>query len=193
VRWAVVFGPPIALAIVLLSNHLVVEVQDHTALLALVDWSGHLATGAVVLLALASLGVAWARVPAFVIGVLIGSVAVDIDHVPAIVVHSQSFTAGTSRPYAHSIATVVALALIGAALLRRPDPRPGQVSIGLAVGVAFHLLRDAAVPRGVGLALWWPVTERAVQISPAVYVAVVAAAGLVVWSALAGRAALRRR
>jgi len=193
VRWAVVFGPPIALAIVLLSNRLVVEVQDHTALLALVDWSGHLATGAVVLLALASLGVAWARVPAFVIGVLIGSLAVDIDHVPDVVFHSQSFTVGTSRPYAHSIATVVALALIGAALLCRPDPRPGQLSIGLAAGVALHLLRDAAVPRGVGLALWWPITERAVQISPAVYVAVVAAAGLVVWSALAGRAALRRR
>jgi hypothetical protein len=101
----------------------------------------------------------------FLLGALSGAVLIDIDHVPLDLLSSDILTAGTPRPYTHSLATMLVLIAV-AGLLRR---RRGATAVaGLAVGVGLHLLRDVATGP---VALWWPVSADGLQVGYGWYAA----------------------
>jgi UDP-N-acetylglucosamine--N-acetylmuramyl-(pentapeptide) pyrophosphoryl-undecaprenol N-acetylglucosamine transferase len=142
------------------------------------DWTDHLLT---------TLFIVWALGPRFRAGwlmpALTASVLIDVDHIPG-QLGSHILTAGTARPYTHSLLTIVCL--LGAGLRRS---RWRHVALGAALGVASHLWRDLAEPHGAGVALLWPVSDRTVTTPAAVYLASVAGLALISF----GRAAVCRR
>jgi inner membrane protein len=146
----------------ILQGHLDVSSQFLT--FGFVDWLGHLATGVVLIAVLRP-----SRRTAAAI--LVGSVILDLDHLP----HefgTDVLTAGTPRPYSHSLlSVVVVLAVAGVA--RSP------VLLGVAIGFAGHLLRD--VGTGGGVPLLWPLSDGGAVVPFWVYVVVLAllAAGAV--------------
>lgn len=129
------------------------------AVAGVLDEVAHVATAIVVMTATTR-----RRTGLFVVGVLVAAWAIDIDHVPREVFGWDGLTAGAPRPYTHSLATPLITsvwALCG--------PRTGrEFAVGLAFGLVTHFLRDAAT--GNGLALFWPLTKRPVEISYSVYV-----------------------
>lgn len=150
--------------------------------LALLDESAHLVTAALVLGA-ASRAVGGPVWP----WVLIGSVAVDLDHLPGYLGVS-GFAAHGGRPLSHSLAAVLALALVGG--VARPALRLPLV--GLAGGVMLHLARDLAT--GPGVPLLWPLIPGNVRLPYPVYVGllVVSTAGCVLRSRVASPGATGR-
>ena len=152
------------------------------AVLAALDEPAHLATAAVFLAAL--------RPPlarSFAWGALLGVVMIDLDHLPALL-GSRVLTAGTPRPYSHSL-LAIAVVLVVAALL---PARWRRAALGVAFGMAAHLIRDLATPVGAapGVSLLWPVSPRAMRFDYGYYAALLAlAAGLAIWRARTGRRA----
>jgi inner membrane protein len=131
------------------------DIDSQFALVGMVDWLGHLATG-VVLIALL-------RPPRrMAAAMLVWSVVIDLDHLP-LELGSDILTAGTPRPYTHSLLTV--LVLLGAAGALR-----SQVLLGSAIGLAGHLLRDLGT--GDGVALLWPLSHAGMSLPFALYVGV---------------------
>lgn len=122
------------------------------------DEPAHLATAALVLLALGG----WSRLVRYRLAALVvlaASVAIDVDHIALYA--GVPHVASHGRPYTHSLATVVLL-LLGAAGCRRGRgrgrgwSRGRTVLVAAAAGVCLHFLRDVAT--GPGLPLWWPLT-----------------------------------
>ena len=144
--------------------------------LALLDEPAHLATAAVCLAAL--------RPPVarpFAMAALLGAVAIDIDHLPALL-GTEVLTQGTGRPYSHSLLTI-GLLLLGAALL---PVRWRPAAAGATFGIATHFLRDLTTPVGdtPGLALFWPFSPRGVRAGYGLYAALlIVAAVLALWHA----------
>ncbi len=137
---------------------------------ALLDWTDHLLT---------TLFIVWAIKPPVserqLVAALVASVVIDVDHLPE-QLGSDILTAGTMRPYTHSLTTIMVLLVLAAA---RRDWRAWE--LGAALGVASHLWRDLAEPAGSGVALFWPVSDRTITTPAAVYlvsIAVLAAIGL---------------
>jgi inner membrane protein len=139
---------------------------------ALVDEPAHLLTAWLLWCALAprSRGVAgvlpW---------VLVGAVAIDLDHLP-LYLGPVPFLVHGGRPPTHSLLTVGALLLVALLTAR------SKVFVGLAVGVVLHLVRDLAT--GPGVPLWWPFSASTVTLPFAAYGGVLGVATVV--------AALRR-
>jgi hypothetical protein len=104
----------------------------------------------------------------FLAGMMIGSVAIDLDHVPGYL-GFNGLTAATPRPYPHSLLTIAAL--VAGILLAR---RRRDLLIGLTLGTAIHLWRDLA-ESGAGVSLLWPFSDHSFTLSHASYVAVMAA------------------
>ena len=118
----------------------------------LFDWIGHLATGVVLIAALRPSS-------ATAIGILLGSVLIDLDHIPG-QLGTDILTAAAPRPYTHSLLTlIVVLAL---ARLRR-----SELLLGAAIGLAGHLVRDLG---GGDAVLFWPVSWSEQSVPFAVYV-----------------------
>jgi membrane-bound metal-dependent hydrolase YbcI (DUF457 family) len=150
------------------------------ALLAGADWGTRLAGETVfpgglfdeLAHLLTTLLVFWALPPRarrrFLAPALIASVAIDLDHVPA-QLGADWLTAGTPRPYTHSLLTIVVLLTIAAFWPRRRD-----VLLGTAMGLAIHFWRDMA-EGGSGVSLLWPVSYHSFQYSHGVYLAAMAA------------------
>jgi hypothetical protein len=73
------------------------------------DWTAHLLT---------TLFIVWTIRPLIserqLVSALVASVVIDVDHVPG-QLGSHILTAGTSRPYSHSLTTVAALLVLAAA------------------------------------------------------------------------------
>ncbi len=139
-------------------------VEGSTASIAfgLVDEPAHLATCAVALLA--AMALTRTRLPLlFVVGALLASVAIDVDHIPGYL-GSHFLTGALPRPYSHS-ASMVAVLLAICLLVKQRDRR--QVALGIAFGVSTHLLRDLAT--GPGVSLLWPFAGTAVTIPYALY------------------------
>jgi inner membrane protein len=114
---------------------------------------------------------------------LLASVAIDVDHVPQYLGY-YFLTAGTPRPYLHSLLTVVVL--LGFALGLR---RHRRLFIGLALGVLLHFFRDLGEGGGSAVSLLWPLSDHGYSYPHAAYIALIcaaAAAGVV-------RGLLRRR
>jgi inner membrane protein len=98
---------------------------------------------------------------------LIASVLLDADHVPS-ELGWDVLRRGAARPYAHTA--------VGIAAAAAPAGR------GAAIGIATHLVRDAA--SGPGVTLGWPVFKRSQRVPAPLYHALIATA--------AARAAWRR-
>jgi membrane-bound metal-dependent hydrolase YbcI (DUF457 family) len=138
----------------------------------LLDEPAHLATALVVFGAIVRFRRGAVPDPRFCWAMLLSSVLIDLDHVPA-ELGTNAFTNGTARPYTHALWTVLVLTL--AALVvryrrtRRARPAgsglsPGTAELvlgGAAAGVAAHFLRDIAT---AGMAVWWPLTDMPVQV-----------------------------
>ena len=102
----------------------------------------------------------------FLVPALIASVAIDLDHIPARL-GADWLTAGTPRPYTHSlltIAVVLAIALLW--------PRRRDLWLGVAIGLASHFWRDMA-EGGSGVSLLWPVSYHSFQYPHGLYLAVI--------------------
>jgi inner membrane protein len=129
------------------------------------DEPAHLATCAICLLALAAIT---GRAPgvAFVVAALVGSTAIDIDHVPGFL-GSHAFTEGTSRPYCHSLLMLLVLLALAAAWRGR---KGRVIFLGLAFGVTTHFVRDMGT--GNGIPLLWPLADGSARIPYLVYAAV---------------------
>lgn len=136
----------------------------------LLDEAGHVAT-AIILMAAAT------RRPTgtFILAALVAVVAIDIDHVPREVFGWAGITAGAPRPYPHSLITPLITGMW--ALRARHSGR--DLAAGLTFGLLTHLLRDAAT--GSGLALFWPLTKRVVEMTYALYVGILLVALLRTW------------
>ncbi len=143
----------LAVAVLVLALHPVLQaIRAPLYVLGPLDWSAHLAT-AVVLLANAPIALR-ARV---VVGALLASVVIDLDHVPGYL-GWDGLAQGLPRPFPHSLATPL-LVLGGAALLER---RHRPVALGVALGLLAHLFRDLST--GDGVALLWPLSGAAVRV-----------------------------
>ena len=94
--------------------------------------------------------------------VLVGTIAIDVDHLP-LYLGAHEFAVDGGRPPSHSLAMVLLLR-VGAArpALRRP-------LLGLAGGVMLHIVRDMAT--GPGVPLFWPLVSENFLLPYPVYVA----------------------
>lgn len=121
-----------------------------------------------------------AVVPQLAVWALVGSVVIDLDHIPLYVWHVGAVTDG-GRPITHSLATIVVLVALAGA-----DRRLRTPLLGLALGVVLHFVRDVAT--GPGLPLVWPLSVDNVQVPYPVYaVAVTGAAAAATWRRTAPR------
>lgn len=154
---------PVALLGVVLVSDALIDALDPPVGpgLAALDEPAHLATAALVLLNLGS------RSRVFAISLLVASVAIDIDHLPG-ELGSSILTAGTTRPYTHSLLGAVAIAAVAYLISRRRE-----VAAGVGVGLLAHLVRDVAT--GGGVALLWPFSDAGAQVPHGIYVVFVTA------------------
>ena len=139
------------------------------------DESAHLLTTLLVLWAFGP------RLGRFLAPALLASVAIDVDHVPGHL-GADWLTAGTPRPYTHSVLTI--LIVLGLALVWR---RRRDACLGVAIGLAVHFGRDMG-EGGAGVSLLWPVSGHAFQYPHGYYLALIAAC-----VALAAHRIARRR
>jgi membrane-bound metal-dependent hydrolase YbcI (DUF457 family) len=161
--------PLLGLALVAVTDALA-RVRSHSRPVAgLLDETAHVGTGLLVLGAMAP------RRTEFALGVLAGSVLIDVDHIPD-VLGSRILRGGRMRPLPHSIATLLALRLA---------QRPGNAARrGVLIGVTAHLARDLATGTN-SVPLFWPLSRRPASVPYGLY-----AAGL---TALAGLGLAQRR
>ena len=150
-----------------------------TVLLAAADWGTRLAGDTVIpggpldelAHLLTTLLFFWALGPRarerFLVPALIASVAIDLDHVPGRL-GVDWLTAGTPRPYTHSLLTI-AIVLASALFLRRRR----DLLLGIAIGLGIHLWRDMG-EGGSGVSLLWPISNHSFQYPHGAYVAAMA-------------------
>lgn len=138
---------------------------------ALLDESAHLATGLLLLGALVR-----RPSPLLVLGTALGSVAIDVDHIPLVLIH-HGHLYGVPRPTTHSLLTIMMIA--GMALLL--PARYRAFALGVAFGIATHLIRDMATG---GVPLLWPLSSAFFDLPYNAYAALLLiGALLVVWPA----------
>ena len=175
--------PAAALAVlvaVVVVVQAILALEPPTLLLGAADWTGHLATTAIILAAIPR------RLPPALIAGALLAILIDLDHIPDLL-GGEGITEATPRPVSHSLLTVLAVGGIAAAVRAR-TPRYGDLAVGVAIGVPLHLLRD--VFTGPGVAFFWPLRTGAVEGPFVVYLA-----GLIlvaVYAALRPRPVQRR-
>lgn len=132
------------------------------ALLAtgLADETAHLSTVAIVLLAFPAIR----NIP-LVMGCLIGSVAIDVDHLP-LILGSSVLTESTHRPLTHSLLALGIVLIVTTALGGFWQP----FSVGFAVGLAAHFVRDMATSTA-GVPLLWPASDTGFLLAYPLYLA----------------------
>jgi inner membrane protein len=131
----------------------------------IMDEPAHLATCGICLIALSAV-TSRPLTTTFVVAALVGSTAIDLDHIPGFL-GSHALSQGTSRPYGHTLLLLLVLVLL-AVVCRGRTWR--QTFLGLAFGVSTHLLRDTAT--GNGVPLLWPLTDGSAQIPYLLYAAI---------------------
>lgn len=141
------------------------------------DETAHLMTGFLLLAAV------FRGAPrAFAAGLLVASVAIDADHIPQHL-GTDIITAGTARPYSHSLLTVAVLLVLAL------HPRWRLVLLGAAIGILGHFGRDMA-ENDAGVSLLWPFSDHSYTAPPAVYFGVVALlAAVALWRSIRAAAA----
>jgi inner membrane protein len=103
----------------------------------------------------------------FLAPALVAAVAIDVDHVPGRL-GTDWLTAGTPRPYTHSLLTVAVIMLLALVWRGRRD-----LWLGVAIGLAIHLWRDMG-EGSAGVSLLWPFSDRSFQYPHGLYLAVMA-------------------
>ncbi len=151
--------------------------QWPVVLQGLLDEPAHLLTAWLLLTAL--MPSRWRRLTPWA---LIGSMAIDIDHIPMYLWGVG--TAGDGRPVTHSLAFVLVLVAVGVLV-----PRLRIAASGLGVGLLLHLVRDLAT--GPGVPLLWPVHDSSLLVPHAGYLAALGLA--TVAAALRRTASVSRR
>jgi inner membrane protein len=148
--------PPAALGVILLLDLVRSAQRWPFPVVGVLDEPAHVLTAVLILIALpvSRLQPLWGWA-------LVGSVAIDLDHIPLYVVGDVVAGAG-GRPVTHSLVSVAALLALAAAF-----PRTRVALAGLALGVLLHFSRDVAT--GPGLPLLWPLPGR-VELPYSVYV-----------------------
>jgi hypothetical protein len=162
---------PALLAAVALDDALLLPRAPSYAVLGLLDEPAHLATSVILLLAVAAVLARLRRAVStgFAVGLVLAGNLIDVDHVPQ-VLGSDVITAGTPRPYSHSVTLLLMVILV--ALVGRGRVRAASVG----VGVAGHLLRDLGT---APIGLFWPVSTAGVTIPHALYLALLAGCALI--------------
>ncbi|MCA9863964.1 MAG: metal-dependent hydrolase [Thermomicrobiales bacterium] len=135
------------------------------------DETAHFTTMAIFLLAFPS------RNDGFILGCLIGSVAIDLDHIP-LFLGSDLLTRQTNRPFTHSVCTI--LIVVAAAAMARGFGR--SMGLGVAVGLAVHFLRDMATSTA-GVPLLWPFATTGFMLPYPLYAATLF--GALAWGGVA--------
>jgi inner membrane protein len=110
---------------------------------------------------LTTLLVFWAigrRADRYLVPALVASVVIDVDHLPGRL-GSDWLTAGTPRPYTHSLLTVLIVLLAAGLWRRRRD-----LLLGVAIGLTIHFWRDLADP-GSGVSILWPASLHPFAVS----------------------------
>jgi LexA-binding, inner membrane-associated putative hydrolase len=162
----------ICVACIAIADLLIWRWRAPYAIEALFDEPAHLATG---LVALAAFGL-WFEGPVL-LAVLIGSVLIDVDHVPH-VLGSGILEHGVPRPYTHSLGTIL---VVVAALAWLRNRQARRFTTVVALALAVHFVRDAAEPGGPGVSLLWPLSDHGFTIAYGWYagaIAVLAAVAL---------------
>ncbi|MDQ6605450.1 MAG: metal-dependent hydrolase [Actinomycetota bacterium] len=126
------------------------------------DETAHFLTGAVVLAALPGVG---SR--SFAVGLLVASVAIDLDHVPGLL-GDQWITRTTQRPYPHSLLTLTLVILAAVAW-----PARRRLLVGAALGLTAHFMRDLS-ESSAGVPLLWPWSSHAYTMPHWTYLAALA-------------------
>jgi len=101
----------------------------------------------------------------FLVPALIASVAIDLDHIPG-ALGVDWLTAGTPRPYTHSLLTIAIVVASALVLRRRRD-----LLLGIAIGLAIHFWRDMGEGAS-GVSLLWPISDHSFQYPHGAYVGV---------------------
>jgi membrane-bound metal-dependent hydrolase YbcI (DUF457 family) len=104
----------------------------------------------------------------FLIPALVASVAIDADHVPGSL-GVNWITQGTPRPYPHSLLTPSMILLLAWLWPRRRD-----VLLGVAIGLAWHFLRDVG-ENGSGVSLLWPLSDHVFTLPHRLYLGAIGA------------------
>lgn len=132
-------------------DHLIWRRRVPLVVVAVCDEAAHVAT---TLLLLAPFH---RRLPRrFLVGSLVGSVAIDIDHLP-MYAGVPLLTRRSARPVTHSLMTPAAAALWAA----RGHGASRPLAWGVTAGLVGHLLRDLTTG---GVPLLWPWSSRTVRI-----------------------------
>lgn len=101
------------------------------------------------------------------LGAVVGSVLIDADHVPLVLMH-HPLESAHDRPVTHSLMTLLAIA----ALSRVAQGNLRTALLGLGLGTTSHFLRDLATG---GIPLVWPLSRRLVFVPYLAYAAVLGA------------------
>lgn len=108
----------------------------------------------------------------FLLPALVASVAIDVDHIPARL-GADWLTAGTPRPYTHSLLTIAVVLVLSLLARHRRD-----LLLGITIGLVIHFWRDMG-ESGSGVALLWPLSSRAFEFRHEIYVAAMGAIVLI--------------
>lgn len=163
----------IGILLILIADLFTTRVRVSQPVDAVFDEPAHIATG-LLLLGMLPLALRIRYGSDGLLGVLLGSVLIDIDHLPQEFGY-EFLTRGTDRPYPHALLTLL-IVLIIAALLSGTWRRIGW---GFAFGLAAHFLRDLATNR---VPLGWPVTNHGFHLPYGFYAAIMLLAfALVLW------------
>jgi membrane-bound metal-dependent hydrolase YbcI (DUF457 family) len=187
--WTLLLAGPALWLVVAVDDAMLIPRAPGYLGLALLDEPAHLAT---TLIGLLGVSLAFPGNPPrpwrwFAAGAIVAGNLIDIDHVPQMLGH-DFLTAGTPRPYSHSLATVLTLLVLAGAANGRVRP----VFAGASFGVLLHLFRDMATGQ---VSLFWPLTKEPMHLAYPVYAGALGAVVLVAAGtrALSFLVRLRRR
>jgi membrane-bound metal-dependent hydrolase YbcI (DUF457 family) len=150
---------PAALATLLVVDAFVLPRLPVRPISGIADEAAHAATGVALLAALPH------EDADFVLGFAAGSILLDIDHVPELWGARWLRPRGV-RPLPHSFG-------VPALLLAHAIRTSSRISLGAAVGLGGHLVRDLATGK-TAVPLLWPLTSRRFSIRYRKYAAVMA-------------------
>lgn len=140
--------PPVAIGLILLVDRRIWTDDIPLPIKAVADESAHIAT------TLCLLSLVRPKLPRdFLAGAIVGSVALDVDHLPLYVRYEKP----SARPGSHSLVTVAVVA----GLTARSTGRRRAFLQGVSFGLASHLFRDLLTG---GAPLFWPLSRRKVMI-----------------------------
>ena len=165
--------PWLLVVLIALDDAFLLPRAPNYGVLGLLDEPAHLATSVILLLAVTAVAVRSGRSPrpGFVVGLLLAGNLIDLDHVPELL-GSEVLTAGTPRPYTHSL-TLLLLVVLTAFAGRG---RARAVAVGVALGLTGHFLRDLGT---APIALFWPVSTNGVTIPHTAYLLLLGGCALV--------------